>query len=652
MKSNFVLLLCFLIVSSNAHSHSDFVIEPEFEKVTCGSAIKLQHLDSGYKLHSHQVTYGLATFFGSGQQSVTGFANADDTNGYFIVKGGRTPCVRGDVSKCGDLIRLLHMNTKKYLHSHNHLSPLSNNQEVSAYEGNDDGDLWKIICANKKEKDWKRENKIRLFHEVTGKYLSANIKHQYRNPIPGQLEVCAKTEATSSEIWAAAEGIYFPDRFHKNDQQFKFIFFEDLWQQSSADRIWKNQKMANEADWTPVEALVLSQAVYQHISKISRGRQEPISHASLLLSDWLCISQFLLSQSIFAKRKDEGSRSILCQPGNCKLKYEQLIFSYEEENSAQDHMDLPLHAKLVRFLHVARINQLKAFLKQDELDFSKLIAEIDEIRQGKWDRKLSELFQESLKSNSCIQKKVQKVVEVRGTKSNIDLNNQNLASESFTASEQPEAKLEVVDSTNLPNETTVNSTLLSKSSPQSPAQSIKGEDDENVPVESSDKKRKVEDVEDVIPENTPKKQHRRSGSIPNTTAWKKTALMIWNKIADHRYGNVFMNVIKETDAPGYRDGEITATSQLHRDLMIMFSNCLMFNAEDTDIYSMALSIRQFADQEMRNLVYFEGRKPSATPELESPVLAFGDMREKSSDDFAVTPTPTKRGGRRGRKPRG
>jgi MIR domain-containing protein len=37
------------------------------------------------------------------------------------------------VLKNGDTIRLQHQTTKKYLHSHLHVSPLSGNQEVSCY---------------------------------------------------------------------------------------------------------------------------------------------------------------------------------------------------------------------------------------------------------------------------------------------------------------------------------------------------------------------------------------------------------------------------------------------------------------------------------------------------------------------------------------
>jgi dolichyl-phosphate-mannose--protein O-mannosyl transferase len=43
-------------------------VEFDLTYVTCGSVIKLQHVATEHRLHSHQVNYG----GGSGQQSVTG----------------------------------------------------------------------------------------------------------------------------------------------------------------------------------------------------------------------------------------------------------------------------------------------------------------------------------------------------------------------------------------------------------------------------------------------------------------------------------------------------------------------------------------------------------------------------------------------------
>jgi dolichyl-phosphate-mannose--protein O-mannosyl transferase len=40
---------------------------------------------------------------------------------------------------CNSIIRLQHAGTNKFLHSHQHSSPLSNQYEISAFEGLDSG---------------------------------------------------------------------------------------------------------------------------------------------------------------------------------------------------------------------------------------------------------------------------------------------------------------------------------------------------------------------------------------------------------------------------------------------------------------------------------------------------------------------------------
>lgn len=53
------------------------------DKVTCGSLIKLKHVVTKFRLHSHEIPYGQ----GSRQQSVTAFPKPDDANSYWIVRG-------------------------------------------------------------------------------------------------------------------------------------------------------------------------------------------------------------------------------------------------------------------------------------------------------------------------------------------------------------------------------------------------------------------------------------------------------------------------------------------------------------------------------------------------------------------------------------
>lgn len=72
-----------------------------------------------------------------------------------------------DAIQCGDIIRLEHLETKKNLHSHHFSSPISGNQEVSAYgtkgEG-DTGDHWIVLCH---DKFWRRDSSVKLKHVDT-----------------------------------------------------------------------------------------------------------------------------------------------------------------------------------------------------------------------------------------------------------------------------------------------------------------------------------------------------------------------------------------------------------------------------------------------------------------------------------------------------
>jgi dolichyl-phosphate-mannose--protein O-mannosyl transferase len=98
-------------------------------EVAYGSTIKLMHEKTKHRLHSHDVPYGS----GSGQQSVTGFPEVDDSNSYWIVRPSPDSSAKqGDAIETGSIIRLQHMRTRKWLHSHLHASPLSGNLEVGS----------------------------------------------------------------------------------------------------------------------------------------------------------------------------------------------------------------------------------------------------------------------------------------------------------------------------------------------------------------------------------------------------------------------------------------------------------------------------------------------------------------------------------------
>ncbi|KAF2347445.1 MIR motif [Trinorchestia longiramus] len=137
--------------------------------VTCGSITKLYNSHYRVRLHSHDVKYGS----GSGQQSVTGSPTQEDHNSNWLIKG--TPnklCSRGEPIKCGEEVRLEHVTTHRNLHSHHFSSPLSSQQEVSAFgeEGEGDtGDVWSVVCDGEL---WRRDDKVMLRHTDTDVGLS------------------------------------------------------------------------------------------------------------------------------------------------------------------------------------------------------------------------------------------------------------------------------------------------------------------------------------------------------------------------------------------------------------------------------------------------------------------------------------------------
>jgi len=193
--------------------------DDQFAYVTCGSAVKLKHKGSGFTLHSHPIKWGS----GSGQQSVTGLDSASDNGGLWQVKAPvhEQPCLQGTPIACGSAIRLMHVKTQNYLHSHLHRSPLGGRQEVSAFGNNqgtqsDTGDNWRVECSGDK---WAKDKPVRFVHVDTGKQLYASKSAAFDNnncrgcPIIGQLEV--STHSTSPQDgnaqWTTADGIYLAD---------------------------------------------------------------------------------------------------------------------------------------------------------------------------------------------------------------------------------------------------------------------------------------------------------------------------------------------------------------------------------------------------------------------------------------------------------
>ncbi|XP_038619281.1 stromal cell-derived factor 2-like protein 1 [Tachyglossus aculeatus] len=192
------LLLLHLLLSVAVPGQADA------KAVTCGSVLKLLNTRHGVRLHSHDVKYGS----GSGQQSVTGVEVSDDANSYWRIRGKTDgACPRGSPVRCGQALRLTHVNTGKNLHTHHFPSPLSNNQEVSAFGDDGEGDeldVWTVQCSGP---HWERGAAVRFRHPATDVFL-AITGEQYGHPIRGQREVHGMPGAGPHSAWKAAEGVF------------------------------------------------------------------------------------------------------------------------------------------------------------------------------------------------------------------------------------------------------------------------------------------------------------------------------------------------------------------------------------------------------------------------------------------------------------
>jgi dolichyl-phosphate-mannose--protein O-mannosyl transferase len=134
--------------------------------------------------------------------------------------------------KCGDTIRLHHLETNKNLHSHHFTSPLSGNQEISCYgdeKGNcisshfwnisliwplsttgdgDSGDHWQLLCSGD---SWHRSSEVKFKHIDTNTFLAISGR-SFGRPINGQMEVVSLPTAHSGSNWQAAEGLFIHPR--------------------------------------------------------------------------------------------------------------------------------------------------------------------------------------------------------------------------------------------------------------------------------------------------------------------------------------------------------------------------------------------------------------------------------------------------------
>ncbi|KAL3776384.1 hypothetical protein ACHAW5_011050 [Stephanodiscus triporus] len=191
--------------------------------VTCGSAIKLTHVESGKKFLLQSEERQLQT--GSGQQLVTAAEDNRTPKGLWQVREGHNAedgmCETGVPIKCGSIVRLMHLETGTNLHTHAIRSPLSNQHEVSCFgEGGvgDSGDDWTVVCdgvTRNRALYWVRGAPIQLRSVATGRWLGASSSVQFSEsncgrgcPIMNHLEVFGRESNDSYSRWTVELGVH------------------------------------------------------------------------------------------------------------------------------------------------------------------------------------------------------------------------------------------------------------------------------------------------------------------------------------------------------------------------------------------------------------------------------------------------------------
>ncbi|XP_041369752.1 bromodomain-containing protein 8-like, partial [Gigantopelta aegis] len=89
--------------------------------------------------------------------------------------------------------------------------------------------------------------------------------------------------------------------------------------------------------------------------------------------------------------------------------------------------------------------------------------------------------------------------------------------------------------------------------------------------------------------------------------WKKSIMLVWRSAATHKYASVFLHPVSNDIAPGYNtvvhrsmdlgtikknieSGIIRTTSEFQRDMMLMFTNAIMYNSSNHNVFRLAMEM--------------------------------------------------------------
>lgn len=101
--------------------------------------------------------------------------------------------------------------------------------------------------------------------------------------------------------------------------------------------------------------------------------------------------------------------------------------------------------------------------------------------------------------------------------------------------------------------------------------------------------------------------------------WKKSVMLIYGRLATHKYASLFLKPITDDQAPGYHSiiyrpmdlqtirkniesGAVRTTIEFQRDVLLMFNNAVMYNKTDGHVYNMARQMQMEGIQQIQLFV--------------------------------------------------
>jgi len=165
--------------------------------INYGSILTLKHEATSHHLHSHPANY---THPGSsGQQQITCYNGSNSDNNFRIVPGLGLPSLVGPIAN-GSIVRLQHINTGAFLHSHVAKSPVTGQQEVTGFTGGDQNDNWRLELEGGY---FKQKSPFRLVHVATNRALHSHNAPYQTAPGNIQQEVTGFEGRDQNDFWTA-----------------------------------------------------------------------------------------------------------------------------------------------------------------------------------------------------------------------------------------------------------------------------------------------------------------------------------------------------------------------------------------------------------------------------------------------------------------